>query len=103
MSLLARILTNPRFLRWMTVGKADLIHIAGYLDSTNFGRTSPVSYICADIVLLFRDQPDTMTLHFFCGQHVASYDGLRGQKILMRSILAQFLEHGLMLPWIISR
>ena len=91
-SLLATILANPRFQRWITAGSADLIYVEGHLDSTNFGRTSPVSYICANLVLLFRDQPDTMTLHFFCGQHVASNDGLRGPKGLLRSILAQFLE-----------
>lgn len=91
-SLLATMLANPRFQRWITAGGADLIYVEGHLDSANFGRTSPVSYICANIVLLFTDQPDTMTLHFFCGQHVASYDGLQGPKGLMRSILAQFLE-----------
>jgi hypothetical protein len=91
-SLLATILANPRFHRWISAGGTDLIYIEGLLDSANFGRTSPVSYICANLVLLFRDQPDTMTLHFFCGQHVASYDSLRGPKGLMRSILAQFLE-----------
>ena len=91
-SLLTTMLANPRFQRWISAGGADLIYVEGHLDSANFGRTSPVSYICANLVLLFRDQPDTMTLHFFCGQHVASYDGLQGPKGLMRSILAQFLE-----------
>ena len=91
-SLLATMLANPRFQRWITAGEADLIYIEGHLDSANFGKTSPISYICANLVLLFKDQLDTMMLHFFCGQHVASYDGLQGPKGLMRSILAQFLE-----------
>jgi hypothetical protein len=91
-SLLATMLASPRFWRWITADGPDLISVEGHLDSANFGRTSPVSYICANLVLLFRDQPDTMTLHFFCGQHVASYGGLQGPKGLMRSILAQFLE-----------
>jgi len=91
-SLLTTMLANQRFKRWITTGQADLIYVEGHLDSANFGRTSPISYICANLVLLFRDRPDTMMLHFFCGQHVASYDGLQGPKGLMRSILAQFLE-----------
>jgi hypothetical protein len=91
-SLLTTMVANPRFQRWITASGADLIYVEGHLDSANFGRTSPVSYICANLVLLFKDQPDTITLHFFCGQHVASYDSLQGPKGLMRSILAQFLE-----------
>jgi hypothetical protein len=91
-SLLATLLANQRFHRWITAGGPDLIYVEGRLDSANFGRTSPVSYICANLVLLFKDQLDSMTLQFFCGQHVASNDGLRGPKGLMRSILAQFLE-----------
>jgi hypothetical protein len=91
-SLLTTMLANPRFQRWISAGGADLIYVEGHLDPANLGRTSPVSYICANLVLLFRDQPDTMTFQFFCGQHIASYDGLQGPKGLVRSILAQFLE-----------
>jgi hypothetical protein len=88
-ALLTTMLANPRFQRWISAGGADLIYVEGHLDPANLGRTSPVSYICANLVLLFRD---TMTFQFFCGQHIASYDGLQGPKGLMRSILAQFLE-----------
>jgi hypothetical protein len=91
-SLLTTLLANQRFQRWITAGESDLIYVEAHLDSASFGRTSPVSYICANLILLFRDQPDTTPLHFFCGQHIASNDGLQGPKGLMRSVLTQFLE-----------
>ena len=90
-TLLARVLANTRFRRWITAGDSDLIYVEGRLDPSSFGRTSPVAYICANLVHLFQDKPKTMTLYFFCGQHVASNDNLQGPKGLIRSILAKLL------------
>jgi hypothetical protein len=90
-TLLARVLANARFRRWITAGDSDLIYVEGRLDPSSYGRTSPVAYICANLVHLFQDKPKTMTLSFFCGQHVASNDDLQGPKGLIRSILAKLL------------
>jgi hypothetical protein len=90
--LLATLLANPRFQGWLSNRDADMIDIEGRLDPSNFGRTSPVSYICANLVQLFSEERDSIVLHFFCGQHAASNDRLHGPKGLVRSFLAQLIH-----------
>lgn len=73
------------------VGCAALF-VEGRLDSSRFGRTSPISYVCANLMRAFIPRDDVTTLHFFCGQHTASNDPLRGPKGMIRSLLAQLLH-----------
>ncbi|RDW84236.1 hypothetical protein BP6252_01826 [Coleophoma cylindrospora] len=91
-TLLAIVLNNILFQRWITMVEADLMFVQGQIDSSSLGRTSPLSYICANLVRLLREQPNTITVYFFCGQHVASNDSANGPRGLIRSILAQLLE-----------
>jgi len=88
----AIVISNPRFQRWMAATESDLIHVDGHLDPSRFGKTSPISYFCANLARLLEDSPTSITLHFFCGQHVASNDGLQGPRGLIRSLLAQLLR-----------
>ncbi|RDW60319.1 hypothetical protein BP5796_11925 [Coleophoma crateriformis] len=91
-TFLAIVLNNIQFQRWITIVEADLIFVQGQIDPSSLGRTSPLSYICANLVRLLREQPNTITIYFFCGQHVASNDSTNGPRGLIRSILAQLLE-----------
>jgi hypothetical protein len=43
------------------------------------------------LVQVFREVIATLGLHFFCGQHVASIDDLKGPRGLIRSLLAQLV------------
>ncbi len=91
-SAVAEIFLNPNFQRWMTADSPDFIYIEGRLER-QYGKTSPISYFCAELVYKFKESPPTtITLHFFCGQHVAFNDQLRGPRGLMRSLIAQFLR-----------
>ncbi|KAK3325070.1 hypothetical protein B0H66DRAFT_109977 [Apodospora peruviana] len=87
------IILNPHFQRWMTVDGSDFIYLVGRLERS-YGKTSPISYFCAQFVNKLKESapPTTITLHFFCGQHVAATDSLRSPRGLMRSLIAQFLR-----------
>ncbi|KAM7210603.1 hypothetical protein V8F06_014011 [Rhypophila decipiens] len=92
----AAIFKNTNFHRWMTSDDSDLLHIEGRLDGC-YGKTSPISYFCATFVDKMQNMPPqahTLVLNFFCGQHVASNDPLRGPRGLLRALVAQSLR-----PW----
>jgi hypothetical protein len=88
----ALVMASPRFQQWVAANETDLIYVDGHLDPSRFGKTSPISYFCANLALLFRDSVTSITLHFFCGQHVASNDELQGPRGLIRSLLSQLLS-----------
>lgn len=88
----AIVMSNPRFQQWVVASETDLVYVEGHLDSSSFGKTSPVSYFCANLALLFRDSATSITLHFFCGQHMASNDDMQGPRGLIRSLLSQLLQ-----------
>src|SRR3569833_1407432 len=86
------VLQMEQFRRWISHDTgSDLLLVEGHLDSSSFGKTSPLSHFCANIAKLFREAiPTTMLpLHFFCSQHVAANDELKGPSGLIRSLLAQ--------------
>lgn len=87
----AVILGSEQFQRWITVCGSELIHVDGHLDSSRFGKTSPISYFCAMLVQVFRDVAMDVTLHFFCGQHVAAVDDLKGPRGLISSLIKQLV------------
>ncbi|KAN0091876.1 hypothetical protein V8E51_017723 [Hyaloscypha variabilis] len=88
----ATVMSSPRFQQWIAASETDLIYVEGHLDPSRLGKTSPISYFCANLALLLRDSPTSITLHFFCGQHVASNDDLQGPRGLIRSLLSQLLQ-----------
>jgi hypothetical protein len=88
----AMVISSPRFQRWVAASEKDLIYVEGHLDPSRFGRTSPISYFCANLAQLFGDSATSITLHFFCGQHVAFNDDLQGPRGLIRSLLTQLLK-----------
>ncbi|KAL2071791.1 hypothetical protein VTL71DRAFT_13026 [Oculimacula yallundae] len=87
----AAITSNPRFQAWVNADDADLIFVEGQFDS-RCGRTSPVSSFCASLPQEIEDTKVGVVLSFFCGQHVASNDRLRGPRGLIRSLLWQLLN-----------
>ena len=92
-SAVAEIFLNPNFHRWMTIDASDLLYIEGRFERES-GKTTPISYFCAELVQKLKSQPrmTTSILHFFCGQHVAFNDPLRGPRGLMRSLITQCLR-----------
>ncbi|KAK1832537.1 hypothetical protein QBC39DRAFT_68307 [Podospora conica] len=89
----AAIFTNRIFLRWMNNTQSDLIYLDGRLDKDFGSKTSPISYFCALFAHQLKEGPhSTVTLSFFCGQHVASNDTLRGPRGLLRSLIVQALR-----------
>ena len=88
----ASILRHATFLRWMALNEPDVVYIEGRLEKA-YGNTSPISYFCAQLVWKLKESPPTTaTLHYFCGQHTASNDVLRGPRGLMRCLVSQLLR-----------
>ncbi|KAK0727451.1 hypothetical protein B0T26DRAFT_137105 [Lasiosphaeria miniovina] len=88
----AAIFLDTSFQRWMSADVPDLVYVEARLERI-YGKTSPISYFCAQLVHKFNEAPHTtVTLSFFCGQHVAVKDALRGPRGLMRSLIAQLLR-----------
>jgi len=85
----AALLQTEQCRRWLSVYASELLHVDGHLDASRFGKTSPISHMCAVLVEVLQGPGKNITLHFFCGQHVASNDDLRGPAGLIRSLLTQ--------------
>lgn len=101
----ALVMASPRFQQWVAASETDLIYVEGHLDPSKFGKTSPISYFCANLALLFANSAMSITLHSFCSQHVACNDDLQGPRGLIRGLLSQLLHiwpnaplHGIDLP-----
>lgn len=62
------------------------------MDPSMFNKTSPISCFCANLVQVLRGVDHLAALHFFCSQHVASNDGLRGPQGLVRSLISQLAK-----------
>jgi len=85
------VLRSSQFQRWLSgSASSDLILVEAHLDPSTFGKTSPISYFSANLVKVVRRKG--VILHFFCGQHLASNDPLKGPAGLIRSLVTQLLD-----------
>jgi hypothetical protein len=83
------VLRTMQWQQWLRAPGSRLLHVDGQLDPATMGKTSPVSYFCAIMVQVLYEADQSLTLHFFCGQHVASNDALSGPEGLIRSLVSQ--------------
>jgi hypothetical protein len=83
----AIILKIPKFRQWLFKPQPGLLHIDANMDESS--KTGQMSYFCALLLQVLRSTGPNIILHFFCGQHVAVNDALRGPTGLMRSFLTQ--------------
>lgn len=92
-----KIIQSPQFRRWMHASGSDLLLVEGHLDLSEFDKTTPLSYFCANLVRTCKLEGETgqraAVLHFFCAQHVAQNDDLRGPRGLLRSLVAQLAKY----------
>jgi hypothetical protein len=99
------LLQTEQFQGWFSSRNSDLLLVDGNADSFGSSRISPMSFLCATLVLTLLNNRPAISLNFFCGQHVASDDELKGPNGLIRSLIAQLLLTGrtLSLDFIDSR
>jgi len=68
---------------------SGIVLVNGHADRSQLSRISPLSYVCAILAQALRRSPNrNIVLAYFCGQHSASVDDLRGPQGLMRSLVA---------------
>ena len=96
----AYIQQTEKFHKWLAVKDSALLHVEAQLDPTALGKTSPMSFFCANLIRVFQamDLRVAVVLHFFCSQHFASNSRLQGPKGLITSLLAQLI-HALLDNW----
>ncbi|KAI9737404.1 MAG: hypothetical protein M1834_009558 [Cirrosporium novae-zelandiae] len=86
------LLRTRQFQGWLSPRDSDLLLVDGNTDSSIGGGLSPLSLLCATLVLsFFKMRPRPISLHFFCGQHDAPDDVLKGPNGLIRSLITQLL------------
>ncbi len=91
-ALAAKVLESPQFRRWIRSNVSDYIYVEGRLDSSIYGKTSPVSYFSSSLVEVLSGANRIIKLYFFCSRHVASNQDVKGPRGLVRSLLAQLLQ-----------
>jgi hypothetical protein len=85
------LMATESFKNWLAGRQSDLLLVDGHCDQAKTGKTSPMSVFCASLVASLVTLRSGLLLHFFCGQHVAPHDPLKGPHGLMRSLITQLL------------
>lgn len=96
----AYVQQTEKFHKWLAEKDSALLHVEAQLDAVTLGKTSPMSFFCANLIRVLQamDLRIAVVLHFFCGQHFASNSRLQGPKGLITSLLAQLI-HALLDNW----
>ena len=84
------LLRTQQFQNWIASQHSTVLLVDGNMDSA-VARMSPMSLLCASLVLSVLDKRPAIALHYFCGLHVASNSPLCGPAGLIRSLLMQLL------------
>lgn len=82
------LLQMEQFRRWFSSTRSEVLLVDGNTDSTDPGRTSPMTFLSATLIAsIIKMQPQAITLYFFCGRHTSPNDALRGPIGMMRSLV----------------
>ena len=84
------LLRTQQFQNWIASQHSTVLLVDGNMDSA-VARVSPMSLLCASLVLSVLDKQPAIALHYFCGLHIASNSPLCGPTGLIRSLLMQLL------------
>ena len=84
------LLQTQQFQNWIASQHSKVLLVDGNMKSA-VARVSPMSLLCASLVLGVLDNRPAISLHYFCGLHVASNDPLYGPAGIIRSLLMQLL------------
>ncbi|KAL9030027.1 MAG: hypothetical protein Q9196_001801 [Gyalolechia fulgens] len=84
------LLRTQQFQNWIASKHSTVLLVDGNMDSA-VARASPMSLLCASLVLNVLDKQPAIALHYFCGLHTASNSPLCGPTGLIRSLLMQLL------------
>ena len=84
------LLQTQQFQNWIASQHSTVLLVDGNIESA-VARVSPMSLLCASLVLSVLDHRPAVSLHYFCGLHVASNSPLYGPAGLIRSLLMQLL------------
>jgi hypothetical protein len=85
------LMTTTEFKNWLAGRSSDILLVDGHCDQANAGKISPMSVFCATLAATVAKLQWTIVLNFFCGQHVAFHDPLRGPNGLLGSLICQLL------------
>lgn len=75
----------------LRASQSGIVLVDGCADRSQMSKVSPLSHICANLSARLKSGPPSVTLTFFCGQHLSSDDDLQGPQGLMRALVASLI------------
>ncbi len=119
----AHMIMAPEVKEFLSSSGPSIVAVDGNFDPTQMGHLSPLSYVCAMISQVLRQQsqqyaassmPGTpvspqpekgppscsVVLEYFCAMHISADDGLRGAQGLMRCLATQLILSLVVNEWI---
>lgn len=85
------LLRMEKFQQWLSGSLSSFVFVDGNVESHALDRVSPFTVLCATLSLNLHKMPEAMSIHFYCGLHEGSQDGLNGLTGLLRSLISQLL------------
>ncbi|KAK5652954.1 hypothetical protein OQA88_9433 [Cercophora sp. LCS_1] len=85
------LLTDSKFISWVSQRQSNLLLVEARCTGYGYGKASPLSVCCASLALAMAQTPQTVSLHYFCGQHISDSDPIHGPSGLIRSLILQLL------------
>lgn len=91
--LARKITTTTQFTEWMQKDESRLLLVEGHCKSLGYGKTSPLSILCASLASNFAESDSLVILQYYCGHHGLDSTGLHAGPLgLIKSLLAQLLQ-----------
>jgi len=87
------LLTDSKFIIWISQRRSNILLVEGHASGYGYGKTSPLSVCFASLALAMTELPQTVSLHYFCGQHIDNLDSVYGPNGLIRSLVLQLLQY----------
>lgn len=85
------LLRMEKFQQWLSGSLSSFVFVDGNVESHALDRVSPFTVLCATLSLNLHKMPEAISIHFYCGLHEGSHDGLNGLTGLLRSLISQLL------------
>ncbi|CAA9963402.1 hypothetical protein PTMSG1_06770 [Pyrenophora teres f. maculata] len=96
------IVRHHKFKSWMTDTKPSVLFLNGHYTAHGSMRQCPTSFVCAKLAAIpwkreAEKEPSlhhplrTITISFFCAQHLGRDDPYKGPRGIMKSLIAQLL------------
>ncbi|KAK1759114.1 hypothetical protein QBC47DRAFT_336789 [Echria macrotheca] len=85
------LLSDSKFISWVSQRQSNVLLVEAHCSGDGYGKSSPLSVCYATLALAVAQMAQTVSLHYFCGQHISVSDPVYGPSGLIRSLILQLL------------